>query len=93
MGEAQRLTMEREVLGEPCEIDSQLNFGKNLAGEEQEVDGWIMPVLELKRVQKERNNVVTEELPYFSAEGEDLTSLEEGDLWCVCLSLFNVTVT
>lgn len=93
MGEAQRLTMEREVLGEPCEIDCQLNFGKNLAGEEQEVDGWIMPVLELKRVQKERNNVVTEELPYFSAEGEDLTSLEEGDLWCVCLSLFNVTVT
>jgi len=68
MGEKERCSMEREVLGELCGVDCPLNYGQNLDGSEKEVDGWILPVIEMRRVQEERDEVVTEPMDYFSAE-------------------------
>ncbi|KAF8967136.1 hypothetical protein BDZ97DRAFT_1903538 [Flammula alnicola] len=58
MGEEERCKIEREVLGEPCGVDCQLNYGQGVDGTEKDVDGWIMPVVELKRVQEERDRIV-----------------------------------
>ncbi|KAF8890021.1 hypothetical protein CPB84DRAFT_1411321 [Gymnopilus junonius] len=81
MGEAGRCDLEREILGEPCGVDCQLNYGQNLDETEKEVDGWIMPVVELKRVQEERDEIVTEPMDFFSMEETDKTFfIDEADL-------------
>ncbi|KDR82591.1 hypothetical protein GALMADRAFT_206424 [Galerina marginata CBS 339.88] len=84
MGEDERCKLEREIFGEPCGVDCNLNYGQNLDETEREVDGWIMPVVELKRVQQERDEIVTEPLDYFSREEldgkADVSPIEETDL-------------
>lgn len=92
MGEEERGKMEREILGEPCGVDCQLHYGKNVIGEDQDVDGWIMPVIELKRVQQQRAAIVTGEIDYFiGEEDEELVLLTEGDLWCAFMPLSHCT--
>jgi len=50
MGEEERCSLEWEILGEPCGIDCSLNYGQNVDASEKEVDGWLLPVLEIRRV-------------------------------------------
>lgn len=82
MGEEERCDLERKILGEPCGIDCPINYGQNFNGLDVQVDGWILPVVELKRVQQERENLITGSVEYFSREGFDSgLRLESSDLW------------
>jgi midasin len=81
MGEEERCSLEREILGEPCGIDCNLNYGQNVDGSEKEVDGWLLPVLEMRRVQQERELIVSEQLDFYSREdGNDTFLMETTDL-------------
>ncbi|PPQ92825.1 hypothetical protein CVT25_004313 [Psilocybe cyanescens] len=77
MGEEERCDLEREILGEPCGVDCQLNYGQELDGIDKEVDGWVMPVVDLRRVQQQRDEIATIPRDYFSREGTDNTLLIE----------------
>jgi len=81
MGEEERCNLEREILGEPCGVDCNLNYGQNVDGSVKEVDGWLLPVLEVRRVQQERESIVSEQLDFYSREGgDDIFLIETKDL-------------
>ncbi|KAF9533063.1 hypothetical protein CPB83DRAFT_903057 [Crepidotus variabilis] len=81
MGEAERLKIEKEILGEPCGVDCPLNYGQDLNGADIEVDGWIMPVTEVNRIRQERNDIVTKPIDFYSLnQGVSPIPLEESHL-------------
>lgn len=73
MGEAERLKIETEILGEPCSVDCPLDFGQDLSGVDIRVDGWIMPVTEIQRIRDERNEIVTKPIDFYSQEESQLS--------------------
>jgi midasin len=71
MGEQERGTIERDVLGERCGVDCQLDFGRNVDGSRKEVDGWIMPAIELQRIKDMREDIARQAQDYYGTdEGE-----------------------
>ena len=82
MCEEERCKLETEVLGELCGVDCQLDYGQNLDGTTKVVDGWIMPVVELKRVQEERDVIITKPIDYFSTDDQKHSCLDLSDLRC-----------
>ncbi|KAJ6531011.1 hypothetical protein B0H10DRAFT_2171534 [Mycena sp. CBHHK59/15] len=71
MGEAEREKLERATLGDVCGVDCPLDFGRNLDGSRKEMDGWIMPVFEVKRVQDMRNAIVENPQTFYDWDAED----------------------
>ncbi|KDQ25963.1 hypothetical protein PLEOSDRAFT_1045779, partial [Pleurotus ostreatus PC15] len=59
MGEAERLVIEGEALGPPCEKDCWIDCGS-----EVRVDGWILPLVEATRVQNARRDIANDQHPY-----------------------------
>ncbi|KAG5350591.1 hypothetical protein C0989_010243 [Termitomyces sp. Mn162] len=80
MGEAEREVMEREVLGEPFGIDCQIEYGINLDGTSREVDGWLVPVLEVQRIKEMREKIACEEQDYYSNDGGPVTTIQPLEL-------------
>lgn len=80
MGEAERLKLEQEVLGEPCGVDCPLNYGQELDGTETVVDGWVMPAFEVQRVRAEREELATNCIDFYSGE-ETVPCIQDDDLW------------
>ncbi|KAF5382460.1 hypothetical protein D9615_002742 [Tricholomella constricta] len=74
MGEAEREVMEKDVLGEPYGVDCQMEYGTNVDGSRVEVDGWIMPVIELQRIKNTRENIAQEDHGYYTVEQGETTS-------------------
>lgn len=82
MGEEERCNLEREILGEPCGVECPFYYGQDPNGLDVKVDGWILPVVELKRIQQEREDIITNAAEYFLQEGFDGSlRLESCDLW------------
>ncbi|KAF9464151.1 midasin nuclear AAA ATPase [Collybia nuda] len=81
MGEAEREKIEREVLGEPCGVDCLLDYGKNIDGTRNEVDGWIMPVIELQRIKHMREEIQNQVQDYYGTdEGESLYRIDPTEI-------------
>ncbi|KAK0464246.1 midasin nuclear AAA ATPase [Desarmillaria tabescens] len=74
MCEAEREKLQQEILGDACGLDCPLEYGQNIDGSIVEVDGWIMPVLEVKRIRDARNHIVIGVQDYFSDEQTILAS-------------------
>ncbi|KAH9924312.1 midasin [Epithele typhae] len=55
MMEGERVKLEKEVLGEVSQVECKIAFGYGEDGNPREVDGWVLPVLELERVTQARN--------------------------------------
>lgn len=71
MGEAERLKIERTIFGEPCGVDCPLKYSSNLDGTVRELDGWIMPVIEVNRVREKREEIATNKINFYSHEEMD----------------------
>lgn len=85
MGDAERENLEKQVLGEICGVDCQIGCGQDIDGTTKEFDGWLLPVLEVKRITDARNALVTEPQDYYGMEeGDPSPSLTDFDLWYVC---------
>ncbi|KAF8073543.1 midasin nuclear AAA ATPase [Lyophyllum atratum] len=81
MGEAEREVMEKEVLGEPYGVDCQMEYGTDVDGSRKEVDGWIMPVVELQRVKDTREKIAQEDHGYYDVgEGESFSPIQPSEL-------------
>ena len=70
MMEAARLEMEKKAVGDVAEVDCNIEFATALDGTPVEVDGWIMPALEVKRVTDARNAHL-EHQNYYTYDQED----------------------
>ncbi|KAJ7673557.1 hypothetical protein B0H17DRAFT_1208374 [Mycena rosella] len=76
MGEAERETMERAALGDACAVDCPLEYGRNVDGSLREVDGWVMPVVEVQRIQEMRKGIVDNPQTFYEfAEGDEAEPL------------------
>lgn len=81
MSEAQREKLEKEVLGEFCGVDCQIDYGEDIDGSPKVVDGWLLPVLEIQRITDARNALITEPQDFYDfQEGEYSPSLTPSDL-------------
>ncbi|KAF8895596.1 hypothetical protein BD779DRAFT_1609097 [Infundibulicybe gibba] len=80
MAECEREKMEREVLGESCGVECRLFYGETIAGKKEEADGWLLPLLELKRVKAMRDGILNP-MDYYSQEiGDGFLRLRSSDL-------------
>ncbi|TFY72597.1 hypothetical protein EVG20_g419 [Dentipellis fragilis] len=68
MGEAERGTLEEEVVGKDSEVDCPLEFGQNINGEANIVDGWILPILEARRLWECRDAIAADTQNYFTED-------------------------
>lgn len=66
MAEAERLAMEREFLGD---MDCPLLYGQLHGGKDIVVDGWIMPILEVQRIDEARDSIATSHNDYYNGDG------------------------
>lgn len=74
MGEVERVKIEQDILGESCGVDCPLHYEDKPNGTLIEVDGWLMPVLEVKRIQAAREEIATSDQSYFSQDSYLLPS-------------------
>lgn len=63
MGEAERLVIEGEAVGPPCEKDCWIDCGS-----EVRVDGWTLPLVEATRVQNARRDIANDQQCFYSAD-------------------------
>ncbi len=66
MGEAERLAIESETVGPPCEKDCWLDYGCEVGGAKKTVDGWILPLVEATRVQHARRDIANDQQCFYS---------------------------
>ncbi|KAF9013327.1 P-loop containing nucleoside triphosphate hydrolase protein [Cyathus striatus] len=79
MGEGERVDIEKEVFGELCGAECNLEYGQTEEGVVKWVDGWIMPAVEVRRIQEERDAIVTKTHEYFYKE-ESVQPISSSDL-------------
>ncbi|KAL1744525.1 hypothetical protein HDZ31DRAFT_82642 [Schizophyllum fasciatum] len=85
MAELERERIEKEIFGEVAGPDCPLEYGVDEQGGMTIVDGWLMPLHELRRVQDARNGMVIAPYDYF--EGVEDPPIEESVL---CQHVVNV---
>lgn len=54
MGEADRETLEKEVVGSEETVDCPVLYEEQLDGMTRNMDGWILPIMEAKRIGEAR---------------------------------------
>ena len=81
MGEAERIKIEQRIIGELFMNDFNIIFGRNLDGTTKQVDGWMLPVIELRRIREEREEMVTLVDDFYSQEQtNEVASIQDSDL-------------
>lgn len=86
MMEAERLKLEKKILGGLAQADCSIEYGMNLDGSKQVVDGWILPVIEARRVVNMRNSHL-EAQNYFTTNKDDfMEPIHPADLRYVTVS-------
>jgi hypothetical protein len=72
MGEAERETVERATLGELCVVDCPVEYGHDADGNQREIDAWILPVLEARRIQEMRKDIMENPQTFYEyTEGDE----------------------
>ncbi|PPR00460.1 hypothetical protein CVT24_004521 [Panaeolus cyanescens] len=89
MGEKERSLLEKDVLGAPCEAECDMEYGQNLDGSPTFVDGWILPVIEVRRVEEERNEIASPG-DFYEWDGEDTEEIDATDLCPLTCNLYGV---
>jgi len=82
MGEFERQQLERNIIGPEAEADCPLQYGESIEGRLEILDGWVLPIVELKRISDTRNAIVSDVRDYYTGSGGN--QLVTSDLWyCV----------
>ncbi|KAJ7717676.1 midasin nuclear AAA ATPase [Mycena metata] len=74
MAEGEREELERATLGELCVVDCPLEYGCDMDGTVKQMDGWVLPVFEVQRIQEMRRGLV--ENPQMFYEGGGMEPIE-----------------
>ncbi|EGN98495.1 hypothetical protein SERLA73DRAFT_110025 [Serpula lacrymans var. lacrymans S7.3] len=72
MGEAEREKIETCVLGEICGVDCPITYEQNTDGIVKELDGWLLPTLETKRIIDARNALIEDDQNFYTYEDGDI---------------------
>ncbi|KAJ7029287.1 midasin nuclear AAA ATPase [Mycena alexandri] len=69
MGEGERETLERSTLGELCAVDCPIEYGCDMDGSVKQMDGWVLPVFEVQRIQEMRRGLVENPQTFYEGGG------------------------
>lgn len=85
MAEQEREDLSAELLGEHAKVDAPVQYGEQVSAADGEtvevkwIDGWLLPFLEVTRVQDYRQSLV-QPVPYYQNTGSDQAPLKDEDL-------------
>ncbi|KAI0060319.1 hypothetical protein BV25DRAFT_1871299 [Artomyces pyxidatus] len=77
MGEAEREKLEKELVGSDSDIDCPVEFGEDADGQRRLVDGWLLPIIEAKRVHEARSTIASDQQNFFEGPEESRIELSE----------------
>lgn len=80
MGEAERQKLERDVVGLEENVDCPVYYGEQMDGQLQRIDGWILPVIEAKRVGEARMAITSDSESLY--DGSENSNIQPSDLRC-----------
>jgi midasin len=84
MSEAEREKLENTLIGSKAHIECPLEFGLDLHGHVNVIDGWLLPVIETQRIHDSRNAIATDTRHFFMGQGD--ISIKPFDLRYVLFS-------
>lgn len=84
MIEAERVKMEKQVIGEVESADCPVTYDAHIDGSRRVVDGWVLPVLEKTRVIDGRNALLAPQ-NYYTNDGDSIEPIHPAELRCVIL--------
>jgi len=71
MGEGEREILEKDILGNICDVDCQIEYGQDLFEGDKNIDGWVLPAFETKRIVDARNAIVSAAHDYYGVDPND----------------------
>lgn len=80
MSEAERERLENALIGSMAHAECPLEFGLDVQGRANIIDGWLLPVIETQRIHDARNAIVADTVGFSMGEGGD--SILLSDLRC-----------
>lgn len=78
MSEAEREKLETTLIGTMPHVECPLEFGLDLHGRTNVIDGWLLPVIETQRIHDSRNAITTD--PRDFSMGHGAISIKPFDL-------------
>ncbi|KAI0769070.1 midasin [Trametes elegans] len=80
MIEAERVKLEKRLLGESKDVDCPIWFGVNLDGSVRQIDGWVLAALETERVSRARDALLQEGCSYPVGENDSSEPIHPAEL-------------
>ncbi|KAJ3016996.1 hypothetical protein NUW54_g685 [Trametes sanguinea] len=80
MIEGDRVKLEKEIVGDVQEVDCPVQYAINLDGTVREVDGWVLPVLEMERISRARDALLDDEGFYVYEESDSSEPIHPAEL-------------
>ncbi|KAI8971187.1 midasin [Trametes punicea] len=80
MLEGERVKLEGKVIGDVKEVDCPIQYAVNLDGTVREVDGWVLPILEMERVSRARDALVYDQGFYAIDESDSSEPIHPAEL-------------
>jgi hypothetical protein len=71
MCEAEREKLENTVIGSMAHAECPLEFGQDLHGNANVVDGWLLPVIETKRIHDSWHAIATDTRDFSMGQGDN----------------------
>lgn len=84
MCEAEREKLENTLIGSMAHAECPFEFGQDLHGNANVIDGWLLPVIETQRIHDSLNAIATDTREF--SMGQDDNCLRPSDLRCVSLT-------
>lgn len=81
MCEAEREKLENTLIGSMAHTECLLEFGQDLHGNANVIDGWLLPVIEKQRIHDSLNSIASGTKDFTMEEGDNC--LRPSDLRCV----------
>ncbi|KAH7927800.1 midasin [Leucogyrophana mollusca] len=82
MGEAERERLETRILGDFCGVDCSIHYGQNTDGSDVEIDGWLFPTLETRRIVNARAALMHDQQDFYSPEDSGVSPLLRESDFC-----------
>ncbi|KAI9068715.1 midasin [Trametes sanguinea] len=80
MIEGDWVKLEKEIVGDVQEVDCPVKYAINLDGTVREVDGWVLPVLEMERISRARDALLDDEGFYVYEESDSSEPIHPAEL-------------
>jgi hypothetical protein len=81
MCEAVREKLENTLVGSMAHTECLLEFGQDLHGNANVIDGWLLPVVEKQRIHDSLNSIASDTNDFTMGQGDNC--LRPSDLRCV----------